>query len=115
MPSTPIALAEVRDLCASGAARAIREAADLSLSEMALDVGVSAPTLSCWERGMQRPTGTRALGYRALLLKLARQRRVANALDPHTRGRIDFINDSEPTGMGSEPKERDDSAQPTPA
>jgi DNA-binding transcriptional regulator YiaG len=68
--SVPLALAEIRALCASGDARSIRDRADLSLREMAAHLGVSIATLSCWERAAQRPTGDRALRYRQLLLEL---------------------------------------------
>lgn len=63
-------LAEARRLCGNGEARAIREAADLSLAELARDVGVSESTLSEWERGAQRPTGQRAIRYLAVLRDL---------------------------------------------
>jgi DNA-binding transcriptional regulator YiaG len=63
-------LAEVRRLCTTGEARALREANDLALAELARDVGVSETTLSEWERGRQRPTGVRAVRYLGLLRQL---------------------------------------------
>lgn len=79
-----IALAEVRDLCTTGRGRAIREAADLSLREVAQHLGISAATLSCWERGAQRPTGDRALHYHQLLLELT-NRRALRVMSPAVR------------------------------
>ncbi len=67
-----VRLADVRELCASGSARVIRQAADLSLAEVAREVGVSVVTVSLWERGRQRPTGQRALRYLDLLQELCR-------------------------------------------
>jgi DNA-binding transcriptional regulator YiaG len=63
-------LADVRRLCATGEARALRECADLALAELARDIGVSESTLSEWERGNQRPTGLRAVRYLRLLRQL---------------------------------------------
>lgn len=64
-------LAELRSLCRSKAARSIRIAAGLSLSEVASITGVSsASTILRWERGERVPRGTQALRYAALLQRL---------------------------------------------
>jgi transcriptional regulator with XRE-family HTH domain len=65
-----VELAELRRLVSSGAARGVREAARLSLSEIAGAIGVSAASVSMWERGKTRPTGAQALRYHRLLLDL---------------------------------------------
>jgi len=72
--AVPLALAEIRQLCATGAARSIREDAGLSLREIADHLGVGVTTISVWERNEQRPTGDRALRYHQLLLELANRR-----------------------------------------
>lgn len=64
------ALARVRALCRSGAARAARIAADLSLSEAARPVRVSPSTIHRWETGERRPRGEAALRYGELLEQL---------------------------------------------
>jgi DNA-binding transcriptional regulator YiaG len=70
--STARDLATVREYASNGAARAIREAADLRLADVARELDVSVATVSGWERGWQRPTGDRALAYLALLRELAK-------------------------------------------
>jgi DNA-binding transcriptional regulator YiaG len=62
------ALAEVRRLCASGEARAIRQAADVSLAEVASDIPTSATTVLRWEQ--RAPRGRLALRYLAVLRRL---------------------------------------------
>jgi DNA-binding transcriptional regulator YiaG len=64
------ALARVRALAESGAARAFREAAGLSLGEVAGPVGTDKGTLSRWERGQQRPCGAAALRWLEVLVRL---------------------------------------------
>lgn len=64
------ALARVRALCRSGAAKAVRQANDLSLGEIAPEIGVSQSTIFRWENGERRPTGEAALRYLALLDRL---------------------------------------------
>lgn len=61
------ALASVRGLSRSGAARSIRLAAGLSLPEVAEACGVAACTVYRWERGQRAPRGEPALRYAALL------------------------------------------------
>ena len=55
----------------SGAARAIREAAGLSLTEAADSAGVHRITVHRWEKGTRRPRGDAALRYLALLENLS--------------------------------------------
>jgi DNA-binding transcriptional regulator YiaG len=48
---------------ALGAGREIRRMAGVTLEQMAALVGVDAPLISKWERGIQVPTGCRALRW----------------------------------------------------
>jgi DNA-binding transcriptional regulator YiaG len=70
-----VQLAEIREICASGEARAIREAANLTLGEIARDVDVAGVTILRWETCAARPTGQRAVRYLHLLRRLARRPR----------------------------------------
>ena len=65
-----IEVAETRRLVASGAPRSIREAAHLSLDEVAASVGVSASAVCRWELGQRLPRGDAALRYGRLLRRL---------------------------------------------
>jgi DNA-binding transcriptional regulator YiaG len=67
-----VSLAEIRRLCVSGEARAIRESVNVNLAEVARDINVAEATLSGWERGLHRPTGPRAVRYLRLLHQLRR-------------------------------------------
>ncbi|MGW0169526.1 helix-turn-helix domain-containing protein [Streptomyces sp. NPDC003343] len=60
-------LAEVRAAVSSGEARRLREAADLSISEIAHACGVDQSTVWRWERGVRKPRGRLALAYGELL------------------------------------------------
>jgi transcriptional regulator with XRE-family HTH domain len=64
-------VAEVRDLIRTGQARAIREAAGLSLSDLAGALGVWPSTVLRWERGDRRARGPAAARYYRLLGRLA--------------------------------------------
>lgn len=66
-----VKLTRVRNLTASGAARAIRESAGLSLSEAATGAEVHRLTIYRWEHGQRRPHGEPALRYLALLERLS--------------------------------------------
>lgn len=66
-------LAEVRALAQSGSARAIREAARVSLREMAGAVGASKSAIHRWETGSRSPRGDTALAYRAVLQELLKR------------------------------------------
>ncbi len=75
-----LALRDVRAQARTGAARATRLAAGLSLAEVASALGVSHVTVYRWEVGQRTPTGDRALAYKQLLDQLApRARRRAVA------------------------------------
>ena len=68
-----LALARVRTLGKSGAARAIRVRAGLSLAELGSRVGVGAATIHRWEVGQRSPHGELALAYAAALASLERE------------------------------------------
>jgi DNA-binding transcriptional regulator YiaG len=63
-------LAEARALVASGEARRIREAARLSLVNVAGAVGADPSAIGRWERGERTPRGPAALKYAQLLTRL---------------------------------------------
>jgi len=64
-------LAAVRALARTGTARQIRQAAGLSLAEVASSLGVSSAAVCRWEHGQRIPRGERAQRYGALLRLLA--------------------------------------------
>ena len=63
-------LIRVRRMAATGAARAIRETSELSLSEFAAAVGVHKTTIFRWETGARRPRGAAAERYLRALEEL---------------------------------------------
>lgn len=63
-------ISKARALARSGAARSIRLAARLSLSEMAAPIRVSAVTIYRWETGQRSPRGEAAARYAELLESL---------------------------------------------
>ncbi|WP_432135176.1 helix-turn-helix domain-containing protein [Streptomyces sp. bgisy154] len=63
-------LADVRSALSSGEAQHLREAADLSISEIARACGVDQSTVWRWERGLRKPRGTAALLYGQLIDEL---------------------------------------------
>ena len=63
-------LMRMRRLAETGAARAIRESAGLSLSEAEAGSGVERSTIWRWEMGRRRPHGPAALRYLAFLDEL---------------------------------------------
>jgi len=65
-----VELAAARRLAACGEAHRIREAAGLSLAEVAGAVGISIAALSRWETGHRRPSGAPAVAWARLLAKL---------------------------------------------
>jgi DNA-binding transcriptional regulator YiaG len=69
-----VRIANVREACASGAARTIRVDAGLSLGEVARHVDVGVPTVHRWEVGQRRPRGEAALRYGELLEALTNRR-----------------------------------------
>lgn len=70
-PPTPaVRLVQARALAASGEARQIRQAAGLSMSDIAADIGVTDSAVYRWERGERVPRGRAGADYAALLLRL---------------------------------------------
>ena len=67
-----VRLTKLRRLVETGAARAIREAAGLSLSEASAGARVNRVTRYRWEHQQRRPHGEPALRYLALLEELSR-------------------------------------------
>jgi len=65
-----IDIANARSLAASGAARSIRLAARLTLTEIGNEVGVTASAVCRWERGERSPRGDAAREYGRLLRDL---------------------------------------------
>lgn len=63
-------LVRVRRLASTGAARAIREDAGLSLAELANAAKVHKTTIFRWETGLRRPRGEAAQRYLAVLEEL---------------------------------------------
>jgi transcriptional regulator with XRE-family HTH domain len=61
----------VRRVAASGGARAIRQAAGLSLSEVAREVCCSVSAVSRWESGQRTPRGEAAERWAVLLRRLS--------------------------------------------
>jgi transcriptional regulator with XRE-family HTH domain len=66
------ALVAMRRDLASGRARELRERAGLTQRELARLLDVTPATISRWESGDRRPTGTQAENY-ALLLQALRE------------------------------------------
>lgn len=66
-----IALSRVRAMLKSGVAKAIRELALVSQSEIAKALGIASPTINRWEAGMREPRPALALKYGDLLDGLA--------------------------------------------
>ncbi len=64
-------LAEVRRIAPLRGA-ALRHAAQLTLADVARQIGTSVQTISNWERGLALPTGERAIAYLGLLRELER-------------------------------------------
>jgi transcriptional regulator with XRE-family HTH domain len=60
-------VAWVRRLAKNGGARAIREAAGISVAELARSIDVSPAAVSLWERGARVPREDLALRYAAAL------------------------------------------------
>jgi len=64
-------LIRVRRLAATGAARAMREDAGLSLAKIADAAGVHKVTVFRWEHGQRRPRGPAAERYLRVLEELS--------------------------------------------
>jgi DNA-binding transcriptional regulator YiaG len=65
-------LSHLRALTKSGEARAIRESAQLALSDIGQSIGADPSSVGRWERGERLPRGVVALRYARLLERLAR-------------------------------------------
>jgi DNA-binding transcriptional regulator YiaG len=63
-------LARIRAQAADGTARAVRQSARLSLSEVAKHCGAVTTTISRWETGQRRPRGDAGLKYARLIEQL---------------------------------------------
>lgn len=63
-------LSQARTLATSGEGRRIRQASQLSLTEVADAIGVTPATLARWERGLNRPRRAAALRWAAALADL---------------------------------------------
>lgn len=68
--STALEISLARKLAATGEARRLRQAAGLSLYDLARDLGVTAGTVSRWETGNRVPRGDAAARYAGLLGEL---------------------------------------------
>ena len=62
--------AEVRRDATAGRMRERRKIAQAGLTELALEIGVSAPALSRWERGLARPTPEHAQKWDTVLREI---------------------------------------------
>jgi DNA-binding XRE family transcriptional regulator len=65
-----MAIAEGRQLAASGIARLVRQSAGLSLRDVARVVGIDPGTVWHWEHGSKRPTDANAIAYRDVIAAL---------------------------------------------
>ena len=69
----PVAIAKGRRLAASGAGRALRVAAGLSLRDLARALGTSPAVVSRWERGQRVPHADMAEQWVTLLGRLQKE------------------------------------------
>ena len=68
-------ISNLRQLCAAGVARALREGAGLSLQDVGGAIGVQSSTLWRWETGNRQPLASpQALRYAHFLDELASRR-----------------------------------------
>ena len=72
MPSTLIDEIRLRRLLESGAAKALRLGAGVSLRAVAADARVAPSTVSRWERGLRSPRGQGAHRYLRTLDRLTK-------------------------------------------
>lgn len=72
-PRGSLAVARVRRLLDTGAARELRIRAGLSLAAVGADVGAAASTIFCWENGQHAPHGDLAVRYLRFLERLERE------------------------------------------
>ncbi|SFN66184.1 helix-turn-helix domain-containing protein [Mycetocola miduiensis] len=64
---TLVQISQLRRMCKSGEARAIREAAELTRDEVASVLGVDESLVEMWEKGSATPQPDVALPYGELL------------------------------------------------
>lgn len=67
--------AEIRRDAAAGHMRVRRELAQAGLTELAVEIGISAAALSRWERGLARPTADHARKWDERLREIESPRR----------------------------------------
>jgi DNA-binding transcriptional regulator YiaG len=65
-------ITELRDLIASGRARALRDSAGISQTDAGRDLRVDPSTIHHWEMGTRTPRGANAVAYHRYLRRLAR-------------------------------------------
>lgn len=63
-------IAKARRLAASGQGRTIRQAAGVTIRDIAEVIGVDVSTVSRWETGQRQPRGDNAAAYGAVLSRL---------------------------------------------
>jgi len=79
MPNPELAdLLRARRCAADGSGRLLREAAHLSLRDVARAADINLSTLHRWETGERRPHGDAAIRYGRLLADLEQIQRVAS-------------------------------------
>ncbi len=61
---------EVREMIQTGEARRLRQAARISLSNLAQEIGVATATVSHWEHERRLPSGLSAVRYLQALNKI---------------------------------------------
>ncbi|MHB1209200.1 MAG: helix-turn-helix domain-containing protein [Acidimicrobiales bacterium] len=71
--SSLVSVVGIRREAKAGRMRERRELAQAGLTELAIEIGVSAPALSRWERGLARPTPEHAQKWDAVLREIEQQ------------------------------------------
>lgn len=81
---------QARELARTGEGRRIRIAGDLSLREVASEIGVHLTTLARWETGEMRPHGEAATRWAQLMVILedAQRRSRRGVMAPNDRERV---------------------------
>jgi transcriptional regulator with XRE-family HTH domain len=64
---TSSAIARLRQMCRDGTAKRIREEANLSLTDVAKDVGCTHASIARYETGVIRPGAARCVAYLRVL------------------------------------------------
>jgi len=87
-PLDVISLTVVRELCANGEARALRQRHRLSLGELAAAIGSTPASVAAWESGRKRPRASAAFtAYTHILGELLALGEHANDENPSGTGR----------------------------